>query len=211
MLQNTLRDRTELTTTAEGEQYIDARRKLSAYGKGEQKIYHFRQVVESSTRFIAKNTTLSSLTFFDGKSTDTIKFPDESCAYDFEGIRADIALNLAEDEQGTLMKLQHFLRNSLLIIKVDKTEKMRVPLDQVVPFVINYVDGVYTKQEVRPGFVYDELMKLSTAGLLQISIEPAPGYKTDANVVIGIPELDKETNGDNYIRISLFGTSISAA
>ena len=205
----TLKDRSELTTTQGGEVFLDIRRKLAAYGK-DKKDFDCRQIVESSTRFIARNTALSTLNFFDGKPTDTIKFPDDSAAFDFEGIRADIEVNLGADEQATLKKLQHFLRNSTAIIKVNKTERMRIPLDQATPFVINYVNGQYTKQEVRSGFAFDELLKLHTAGLLQVSVEPAPGYITDAEAVVGVPELDKDSNGDNYIRISLFGTSLTA-
>jgi uncharacterized protein YkuJ len=206
-----LRDiaRAELNTTVEGEQFIDARRKLSAYGKG-QKLYDFRQVVEHSTRFISKGTVITPLNFFSGKNTDTVKFPDDSSAYDFEGIRADVEIHLGANEQTTLEAMKHFLRNSSVTIKVDKTERMKLPLDQVVPFAINFVDGKWTKQEIRPGFVFDELLKLHTSGHLQVSLEPAPGYSTDATKVVGVPELDKESNGDNYVRISLFGTSIAA-
>ena len=205
----TLKDRTELTTTVEGEQFIDARRKLSAYGKG-QKIYDFRQVVEHSTRFIGRNTVITPVDFFTGKNTDTAKFPDDRCAYDFEGIRADIEMFLGANEQATLEAMKHFLRNSSVSIKVDRTERMKLPLDQVVPFAINFVDGKWTRQEIRTGFVFDELLKLHTAGHLQVTVEPAPGYRTDATKVVGVPELDKESQGDNYIRVSLFGTSISA-
>jgi hypothetical protein len=209
-MNSTLKDRTELTVTVEGESFIDVRRRLSAYGKG-QKNYDFRQTIEHSTAFIPKETVVTSMEFFTGKKTDTVRFPDDANAYDFEGIRADVEVNLGADEQKTLAAMLHFLRNSTVTIRVDRNERMRLPLDQVVPFVINYVDGKYTKQEVREGFVFDELLKLQTAGNLQISVEPAPGYKTDKDASIGVPEINNGAVGDNYVRISLFGTSISAA
>lgn len=206
-----LRDaaRAELLITPEGQQFLNALEKLRSFGKG-PRIYDFRQIVERSTAFIPVGTVITPMEFFTGRKNDTARFPDEARAYEIEGIRADVEVNLGKDQQETLQKLQHFLRNSTVTVRIDRTERLSLPLDQIVPFVINNVDGKWSRQEVRPFFALDTLL-LQSSAVLQISIDPAPGYTTDATATVGVPVLDAEGNGANYVRVSLFGTSISAA
>jgi hypothetical protein len=129
--------------------------KLEAYGIA-GKEYEALPVAEVSTVSIPKNTVLQPMNFFGEKNAKSairsVEFPNKTKAFNIKCICVDMDMNLGADEQETLKILRYFLKNSVLKTKLNRADHLSIPLDQCVPFGIEYDGEQYKTRLVRNGF-----------------------------------------------------------
>jgi hypothetical protein len=200
--------------TDKGRQVLDIKQVLETLGVDGKDIVADSLATPSVITF-EKGEALSRKQFFTTKnpvsSLPNIDFPLRTHGLEISMIRADLDLNLGATAQASLEKEYYFLKNSSLKIMINHNEGPVIPLEHCVPYVIEEecetsVAGSVTttskkllKKIVKDGYELPAPILLGIGGDLEVSLDPAPGYTTDATAANADPV------GPNSIRLALMG------
>ena len=193
--------------TEQGQKVYDRNKSLEMYGI-DGKEFEVTAVASPSVIVFGKGEAIPRRDFFKHRnpvpSLPNLEFPLKTQAMEIMIIRVDVDINFAESKQKSLEKEYYFLKNSVLKTTLNRVEGISIPLEHCVPYVIEFDGTNYRKRVVRDGYKLPAPIIVNMSGMLEVAIDPGNGFSTDKDTGNSDPA------GDNTIRVSLMGRTISA-